>query len=401
MGLGKTAQAIVFANAVGAQRVLVVCPSAVVINWCREIAAWATDGRCKILSKVKPNTPTPDVGWNVVNYDKLGLSGFGGIHNTEWDLVIFDESHYIKNHKAKRTKAALNISASFRLFLTGTPVLNRPVELWTTVNACAPGLFAHRQAYVVKFCDAHMGRWGWDESGASNLDELQTTLRSTIMVRRHKAAVLDDLPPKTRQVLPLEGEGAAVKKAKRLWSQAVDTFGLEHAAERLSGQPVGFESFSEVRRAVGLAKVPAVVQHVLEVVESDAKVLVFAHHKDVAKAIYDGLTTGGVQAVLATGETAVEGRQKAVDAFQTDGRIKVFVGTIGAVGAGITLTEASVVVFAELPLVPGLVEQAEDRAHRIGQRGAVLVQYLVYDGTIDAHVARILVKKEKVIRSAC
>jgi hypothetical protein len=160
-----------------------------------------------------------------------------------------------------------------------------------------------------------------------------------------------------------------------------------------------FTEISELRHQTALAKVGAVVDAAAEVIESGEAVIVFAHHKDVAERIADGLREKSIEIVLAHGDHSVEERQAAADAFQ-GGQARAFVGTIGACGTGLTLTAASTVLFAELDWTPGAMSQAEDRAHRIGQENSVLVQHIVLSGSIDAEMAHRLVDKSDVIADA-
>ena len=168
---------------------------------------------------------------------------------------------------------------------------------------------------------------------------------------------------------------------------------LADAAKETSTKDIDFEKMSEVRHETALKKVPDVIDHLTEI---NHQVVVMAHHKNVVDGIKQGLEATGKTVVTLTGDCNQTHRQKSVDTFQA-GKADVFIGTIGAAGVGITLTKASHVVFAELDWVPGNMSQAEDRCHRIGQDNSVLVQHLVVDGSIDARLAKVLVKKQKVL----
>jgi len=309
------------------------------------------------------------------------------------------------------------IRAKRRVFLTGTPLVNRPIELWPIVRSLDPnGLGKSWRSYVTRYCAAHQTNYGWDVSGASNLDELQTKLRATFMVRRLKSEVLRDLPPKVRQVIACPADGmtqlvkaeAALFEAHRavieklqasvdeLREQGGDAY--DAAVERLrSATGVAFTEMSRVRLDLAVAKLPFVIEHLDAVVESTGKVVVMCWHHEVADAL---LAHFGRAAVAVTGKVAIADRQAAVERFQTDPSCTVFVGTIKAAGVGLTLTAASTVVFAEQWWVPGDITQAEDRCHRIGQVNSVLVQHLVVDGSIDATQARVVVAKQEVIDAA-
>lgn len=356
----------------------------------------------------------------------------GQLMSRTWDVLIVDEAHYIKNPKAARTKAVLGYPGNKkkkeepidglidrtelkRMFLTGTPILNRPIEMQTLLGALAPEQFGNFFQFARRYCNATQGRFGWDFSGASNLEELQEKLRASIMVRRLKREVLKELPAKQRQIIPLPLNGA--KKLVEQEAKAFDRYenglnelhddadfahasGNEKAykaavAALAEAQKVAFEEMSEVRKAVAVAKVPKVIEHLENAFEQGIKkIVLFGHHHDVCNPIFAHF---GNAAVRLTGEdTKMSDRQASVDRFQTDPTCKLFVGSIKAAGVGHTLTAAAHVVFAELDWVPANVTQAEDRTHRIGQKNSVYIQHLVLDGSLDARMATMLVEKQEV-----
>lgn len=309
------------------------------------------------------------------------------------------------------------IRAKRRVFLTGTPLVNRPIELWPIVRSLDPnGLGKSWRAYVTRYCAGHETRYGWDVSGASNLDELQTKLRATFMVRRLKSEVLRDLPPKVRQVIDVPADGmrhllqaeealfaahrAVIEKLQASVDELREQGGEAYnaAVEQLrTATGVAFEEMARARLDLAVAKLPFVIEHLEAVVESTGKCVVMCWHHEVVDAL---LAHFGRNAVAVTGKVAIADRQAAVERFQTDPSCTVFVGTIKAAGVGLTLTAASTVVFAEQWWVPGDITQAEDRCHRIGQVNSVLVQHLVVDGSLDATQARVVVAKQAVIDRA-
>jgi SWI/SNF-related matrix-associated actin-dependent regulator 1 of chromatin subfamily A len=438
MGLGKTIQAIGVYNFMLAEAgrplpMLVICPASLRLNWAREIQKWSVR-QVKIGYVVSSHWPA-DCDVAVINYDVLERHR-DRIDAVAWSLLVVDEAHYVKNPKALRTLAILGgrekltpakvksgacqrawkpIQAERKVFLTGTPIGNRPVELWSLAHALAPETFTSWKQYVYRYCAAKYNGYALDVSGASNLDELQQKLRSSIMVRRLKADVLTDLPPKRRQIIELPvGDARSAVRAEQAASDAIEErlsplrvavelakasdspHAYDDAVARLrEASAIAFEELSKARVEVAMAKLPVVIEHLRE--NCDDKVIVFAHHKAVVKALMAEL---GDSAVCVTGDTPVLDRQAAVDAFQANAKIRVFVGTIMAAGVGLTLTASSHVVFAELDWVPGNLSQAEDRAHRIGQKNSVLVQHLVLDGSLDARMAKVLVEKQDVIGQA-
>ncbi len=426
MGLGKTIQAIGVLNADATiKTVLVVCPASVKINWEREVIKWSVRGTTvHVHSTQDVSTSTnggDDVVVHVVNFETLRKSA--ELQALKTDLLVVDEAHLVKNPETKRTKAVVTARSNARrvVFLTGTPICNRPSEVYNLCEALKPGLFGKFFTFGKRYCAAKEVWTGkqyvWDFSGASNTAELQNRLRSSVMIRRLKADVLTELPAKTRQIVVVDSAEAAgdakllafmrstlgpaaAAKARMDAARAGGAEAYRAAVDALHSElRISFTEFSAERAKLAAKKVPYVVEHVSDCLEDgDNKIVVFAHHADAIDAIMAGLAR--FNPVRVTGRDTMEDRQAAVDRFQTDPTCRVFVGNIQAAGVGLTLTAASHVVFAELDWVPGNVSQAEDRVHRIGQRDNVLVQYLVFDGTMDALLAETLVAKLDVIAGA-
>lgn len=472
MGLGKTIAAIGVINIdASVRKVLVLCPASLKANWRRELQRWLVRPMTIALSGPKGDL---DLGADVliVNYDALiGRSGkalHARLMAMMFDCLVADECHFLKNPEAQRTVAVLgkaakkggeavpglaSRAANRKLFLTGTPILNKPIEILPLLQVLSPTEFGNFWAFVKRYCAAQqkqVGRSGkmvWDFSGAANLDELQERLRRSVLVRRLKSEVLRELPPKRRQIVTLTVEDDEVKKLiaaeraaydgaadedeevvlalgddyraavaklsavahetaedRAALAEELEAYGDEFLPRRSRGSSekagIDFTALSSIRHQIALSKVPAVIEHVRGMIENDGigKILVFAHHLDVVAALREGLADHGV--VTITGETPVGERQDIVDRFQTDPSVKVFVGNIKAAGVGLTLTAACHVVFAELDWVPANVSQAEDRAHRIGQMNHVLVQHLVLDESLDAQFAKVLVAKQDIADAA-
>lgn len=399
------------------RKILIVCPASLKINWTRELRRWLTRDLTIGIADSQYLPPTNVV---VINYDILTKHDLGAI---AWDMVVSDEAHYAKNPKAKRTKALFAIQARRRVLLTGTPIVNRPIELWPLISYLDPDRWNSKTffRYARRYCDAKQvpagRRMVWDFSGSSHLDELQDTLRTTIMVRRLKSEVLTELPPKVRQVIEIPTNGAsevvaAERSAHELLEDveraeaevdvaelADDRDAYEAAVMRLRSLRGGamFDELSRIRHETAVAKIPYAIEHIEGAIEAGGKVVVFAWHHDVIEALAEAF---GRKAVVIYGETSLQDRQSAVDRFQTDDSCRVFIGSIGAAGVGLTLTASSHVVFVEFDWVPGNMEQAADRCHRIGQRNSVLVQLLAFDGSIDARIAHTIVRKQRIIDDA-
>jgi len=418
MGLGKTIQAIGVANADrDIEQILVVCPSSLRLNWLREFERWSV--RELDIHVVDGGSAA---AWRhadciIVNYDVLSKHR-SRVDNLEIDLLIADECHYCKNPKTARTKALIGsrgvggIKAKRKVFLTGTPIVNRPIEMWPIVEALDPdGIGRNFMSFAKRFCDARKVDGYWDFSGASNLGLLQDELRSSFMVRRLKADVLKELPAKRRQIVEIPSDGVASVLAREaryvesnedrmseleanveLAKASDDPQSYEDAVSALrSGAAAAFTEMAAIRRDTAIAKIPFVIEH-LKLALEEGPVICFAHHKDVIKSLAKAFPGS----VKITGGVSLADRQKAVDDFQ-QGKADLFLGNIQAAGVGITLTRSSHVVFAELDWVPGNVSQCEDRAHRIGQVDSVLVQHLVFTDSLDATMAKVIVSKQAVI----
>jgi SWI/SNF-related matrix-associated actin-dependent regulator 1 of chromatin subfamily A len=417
MGLGKTIQAIGVSNYYPEIRsILIICPASLKLNWKREFQKWDVKGLSVGLA-IGKSFPSTDVA--IINYDILSDNS-ADIHNKVYDLLILDEAHYLKNPKTIRCqqvfgeKGVGGIQAKRKLFLTGTPILNRPAEGWVLFYNLAPEVFGNYPAFTARYANGHRTGYGWNASGSSNLEELQAKLRSTVMVRRMKVDVLKELPPKRRQIIEFSGEGvqklvkreelAFEKHQSQLLELLIDIqiskADSEAAykatlADMEDKSSVSFEEFSIVRKDVAKKKLPFVISHIESALEC-GKVVVFCHHQSVVDAIQEAFPGS----VSITGKTSMEKRQQAVDSFQTDPDVKLFVGNIQAAGVGLTLTASSHVIFCELSWVPGEVSQAEDRCHRLGQVQSVLVQHLLLEGSIDVTMAKRLIAKQEIIEKA-
>lgn len=406
MGLGKTLQAIAVARVyVSDWPLLIICPSSLRLNWKEELLRWLEedleDHNIHVVMSGKDiNKPLQRV--NIVSYDLIRKIPPQFLQRCKF--IIADESHYLKNTTAKRSKAVTPLlkKAKRALLLSGTPALSRPVELFPQLNAISPILFPDYRQYVERYCGAFYGPFGYDVSGHSNLSELHTLLRGSVLIRRKKEEVLTQLPDKQRQVLWVQ------TKPKIMKDVAKATLKFENAKNRVSNassdeQAAVFQM--EVRAAqnelyslTGMAKLDSILEFCKETSETGCKFIVFAHHVDVVKSIESYLVSKLKLGIIRIdGKTNQGDRQMLCKKFQTDPSCRVALLSITAAGVGLTLTKATVVLFAELYWNPGSLLQAEDRAHRIGQKDCVLVKYLLAKSTIDESMWSTVRRKLNVI----
>jgi len=398
MGLGKTAQAISWLRLHPELRpVVVVCPASIKINWEREFRMWGMkDEKIQIISGKKNGHDL--VGQIIIiNYDIL-TSWLEPLVAYNPKVVIMDECHYARNSNALRTKAAKRLAKKIPhvIALSGTPIVNRPIEFFNSINMIRPDIFPSFWRYAQEFCGAKWNGFGWDFTGATNTDKLHRLLTETIMVRRRKQDVLTDLPAKIYSVVPFEIDNREEYKraSGNIIAWILQNEGKEKADK--ASQAEVLVEFEKLKQLAVRGKMKAIKEWVSDFLESGEKLVVFATHTmtlDTLQTEFKNL------AVRLDGSTSQKGRQEAVDRFQTDKKIRLFLGNVKAAGVGITLTAASNVAFVELTFVPGDHTQAEDRCHRIGQKDTVNIWYLIAESTIEEDLVQILREKQKILNS--
>src|ERR1035437_825915 len=419
-GLGKTPQAIGAINCdTSIKKVLIVVPNSLKINWARELARFLNRPMKVEVFDSKHFNPNAEIG--IINYESLLKHTFP----TDYDMILWDEGQYLQSAKSKRTKASFALKARRKGILTGTPMSNRPANLWPLLHILDPKAWPSFWKYAMKFCDAKNNGFGWDFTGASNIEELNRVIRSTLMCRRLKKDVLKELPPKRRQIieLPSNGSSAAVKAEMDQYNERMALIesllakvelakvgeNQEEYAQALDSlkeaQQMMFDQMAKARHDVGIQKLPYAIEHIKNSIEEGGKIVVFAHHLDVIKAIAAEFHGCAVVTGETSNKTYLENgketrhRMKEADRFQKDPKCLVFIGN-DAAGVGLTLTAASQMAIVEMAWTPGNLAQKEDRIHRITQVNPVLIQYLVIEGSVDALMAEKLVWKLNVIDSA-
>ncbi|KAI8439689.1 hypothetical protein MSG28_013383 [Choristoneura fumiferana] len=319
------------------------------------------------------------------------------LKNKKFGIVIIDESHYLKSHKAQCTIALKGIAKQSTriILLSGTPALSRPAELFTQLELIEPRLFGSYTEYGKRYCAGKQTNFGWDMTGQSNLTELQIILQKRFLIRRTKEQVLTCLEGKTRESVLLDETLLEFSKEDRKeLTQMAEAYKTKSSTERHAAL---LTFFSESARV----KIPAVCKYVRQLLRSsNDKFLVFAHHRNVIDALCLTLDTAGVHYICIVGSTPPHARADLVDKFQFVETCRCAVLSITAANSGITLTAARLVLFAELHWNPGVNPDAGGaRAHRIGQRGGVCARYLLARGTCDDHMWPLLQGKLNVLNN--
>lgn len=413
----NTIQALGFINKISVDlerspKTLIICPASMKMSWYREAKKWLV--RTPSMIVMESGIPAQVIDRHnivIINYDILKKYE-RPLVMADWDVTIYDESHYMKNSNAQRSKFGSNMSkvSDFVLLLSGTPLTNRPIDLWHQLNVIDWDMFASRNEFAFRFCGGNILG-----DGATNLDELQNLLRSTYMIRRMKEDVLTELPPKIRQVVELSRSGfdkalkneapyiEAVKaymdrmdaiEAKKAISGMTEEEYKKEISKMRTGKLGDLGEIARIRHETALAKVGKVVDFVKDILENKQKVVVFAHHRDVIEQI-TGAFPG--ESTMLYGGMATADKDAAIQEFMKNPKIRVFVISIIAGGVGLTLTAADVAVFAEMSWLPSDISQAEDRLHRIGQKATTFIYHLVVEGSIDAYMAQKCVSKQIIV----
>lgn len=416
MGLGKTRQAISALETKQSYPALIVCPPNLRTTWQREISALVPDRSVSVFSGRNDGVPVPmDSDILIIGYPVV--SGYIPFM-PELKALVCDESHYVKNEKADRTKAILHITGNLKdkdhklipgvmasdaqvIFLTGTPLLNRPKEL--VQQLIALGHLKNQKGskdnqgrpnsvgwFLYRFCDPQRSGWGVTFNGATNELELNEWMRRKCMVRRLKSDVLTELPDKIRAPQFLALTTSAMNRYLKLARE-----GAEKAAQSRAEALV---YMSALRTAIGKAKTDQAIEWAEDFLETGKSLIIFADAIDVQHSIINALTEKGhyVTRILGGQKDATTDKNK--EDFQS-GKSKVIVLSLRAAREGHTLTAASDVLFVELGWNPGTHNQAEDRAHRIGQKESVTAWYLVAQDTIDEWTHELIEAKRKVVNA--
>ncbi|XP_049848366.1 SWI/SNF-related matrix-associated actin-dependent regulator of chromatin subfamily A-like protein 1 [Schistocerca gregaria] len=410
MGLGKTIQAIAVAMYYLEEwPLLVIAPSSLKNQWASEFERWIPKLQLHI------NVVSTAKHWrlskiNIISYD-LAKALYQEIREAQFKIIICDESHYLKSVNASRTKMLVPILQATRrlIMLTGTPALSRPCELYPQLVALNCSIFPSYHSFGLRYCGAYQTPQGWDYSGSSNLHELHTILRETIMIRRLKADVMTELPQKIRKIVNIDVGKDQIEKLKPLLSnmsaRTIRTIRKDNADDS------GHNILAQVYKQTAKAKKHAVIQYLTTLINAfscnsdlvpiNQKFLVFAHHVHMMDAIEELLQDKKVPYIRIDGSTPIKERSSRVDRFNLEKGPFVAILSLTCAGTGINMTSASLVLFSELHWTPGTLVQAEDRVHRIGQKASfVEIRYLLAKNTLDDVIWTLISKKLGVVGSA-
>jgi SWI/SNF-related matrix-associated actin-dependent regulator 1 of chromatin subfamily A len=397
MGLGKTLQSLVYAKTYISGPVVVVCPASIKYNWERE-AAHHVGLRAEILETTRPPKNRRAIAparIYVVNYAILG-PWMDFLRSLKPRLVIVDECQAVSNRSTQQSRNVRRLCRGVPqvIALSGTPLTNRPAELWPILNILRPDKYNSFFSFAYDYCKPQRKPWGWDFRGAANLDKLHGELNRYVMIRRRKVDVLDQLPAKSRFVTPV----ALDNKSEYIHAHKDFIGWLRKKSQRRARKAEKAERLVRMgylKRLAGWLKVRSVIAWVRSfLTETDGKLILFAVHKAVIAELYKAFHKLSVKV---DGSTNARERHQLAQKFNHDPRTRIFIGNIRAAGSGWNGTAASAVAFAEMDWTPGAHKQAEDRAHRIGQTKQVSVFYLVGYGTIEEDLCRIIQDKQEVL----
>ncbi len=418
MGLGKSCQSVLGCDLVGAKKILVICPGVARINWSREFERFSPfDHSCQVILTGKDSVQVTGPTVTIISFDLVAAHS-KTLAAVAWDVLIIDEAHYLKERSTKRTKLIYGASglakSTKRVWrLTGTPAPNDFSELFTHLKSAGLLPDSTYWDFVFRYCTGFNAGFGFKITGSKNVDELRALL-DRFMLRRKKKDVMTELPPLTFQEVVVDksnvdldpyfidqtrGKTATdffneLKVADQTLRQALKAVANSGAkVDVLTALSGG--SMITLRRFIGLAKLPKIMEMLTEELASGAleKVVLFAVHKDVIEGARVALQKFGP--VTLYGGTPQAKRQANIDRFQNDAKCRVFIGNVEAAGTAITLTRAHEVGFLEMDWTPARNAQAAMRCHRIGQENAVRVRAFSLAGSVDEEVMKTLLRKTR------
>jgi len=386
MGLGKTLQALWYAKEAELEKVLVVCPASVIYKWRDEVHRWL-DWEADVIVTGKQKLGNARV--RIMSY-AIMTSRSAELMDIMFDLIVFDECHAITNPKAKRTNGAQMLTSHKKLFLSGTPMLNRPIELFPVLNMINPVSFGSYWSFAKRYAAAYQHSMGfWVVDGVSNTDELKKKLEP-YMIRRTKQDVLKELPELQRSIVPVD-----ISNKQEYRKAVIDLKGWLHEHGK-TNRATALTKINYLRQILGRGKVKVALEMVEEILDADiqCKLVVYAHHREVVKELVAELRVYGVDTII--GDDSNKKRADTIKHFQNYAFPRVLVIS-AAGGEGIDLYRADSIIFVEQEWNPAKMEQAESRLHRIGQKNAVTSYILLARNTIDERIYSLINYKAGLI----
>lgn len=428
MGLGKTIESISFiATKPKMLPVIVVAPVTTIINWKREIEKFLmlenntgqqqlteNDKRIPNIKLIRHgirkgiNHDLPSADFYLINYELVDKR-LPDIVKVNPKIVIFDECQNLRNFTTKKYNACKALasldSIQHKIGLSGTPIYNKGIEMFNICEVIKAGVLGERNEFIRRYCHEWFENKTTDESKIG----LSSILKKSIMIRRKKIDVLDDLPDKVRMRQPIQIDTSMYEmEIQKLYDKiGIAKEQLTQSITELEEKEGLFELNKRIRemriaerQIAGLAKAPHVVNYLNTLMEDydEEKFVVFCHHISVHKILFDGLFLHNPVQIIG-GQTDNQ-RQDAIDKFMNDKDTKVIICGLRAGNLGINLTSSAYVIFAELDWSPSIHRQAEDRLHRIGQKRNVFAHYLEGVGTFDEILSHVLLKKTVEINDA-
>ncbi len=408
MGLGKTVETLSYvATEKQTFPVLVIAPLVTLTNWQREIAKFlkkkSRNGR--ILESESPSVTLirtgkskqlPKTDIYVINYELL-FKRNSDLSQLGIKTIVCDEVQNLRSKTTQKYKAVKKLAALpsilYRIGLSGTPIYNRGSEIWPIIDIIKPGLLGNFKEFCEYFCYVN------DKGKAIVLENKRASLRHElqkhVMLRRKKSDVLKELKDKVRykEVIASDTD-YYIEELDKIWKKLEQE--QKDAETEFSKSAAYQRAIQSERQIAGIAKLPHVINFVKNIMEIEESVVVFCHHKYIHKLLHESLAEFSPAAII--GGQTDKIRQKSIDDFQ-NGDTKLLIAGLRAGNLGINLTRAKYIIFAELDWSPAIHLQAEDRLHRIGQKNTVFAYYLIGNGTLDNHVADILVDKSYEIDS--
>jgi len=402
-GCGKSLQALATTIIKKAEKVLIVCPSTLKLNWLDEINKWLKGKKCTVIGgdkKIRKKQWAEKSDFYIMNYELL-LRDIEEIKKIDWDYIIADEATRISNPKAKQSKLIKLIPAKYKIALTGTPLNNAVQDIWNILDFCKPNLLGTFWQFTTKYCNKD--RFGGIIS-YKNLNELKTHI-SNNMLRRKKEEVLHELPDKMYETLYVELDHEEKKIYNAIKEEIVSEL-REYEISRvlkdryLSNALVKMIRLKQVTGSLELvsdhiysSKVNALKELLNDIIHNDSKVIVFTQFSEMADILVRELDK--YNPLLISGKVKNKVRKENVDSFQNNDKNKVIVMT-SAGGYGLNLQRANYVVHYDLPWSISKIEQREGRAHRIGQKNKLTIFRLIVQNSIDEYVLKVLHKKQKM-----